>query len=101
VIAEPDTLATAAADAAGIGSSLTEANAAAAASTTGVIAAGGDEVATGRVDGGVDGRPRAGLARFETRQATFVLAVASQMHADLLAATIDARWLTSGDTISM
>jgi len=28
-----------------------------------------------------------------------VLAVAWHLHADLLAATIDARWLTSGDTI--
>jgi hypothetical protein len=44
LIAAPDMLAAAAADAAGIGSSLSEANAAAAASTTKVIAAGGDEV---------------------------------------------------------
>jgi hypothetical protein len=44
VIAAPDTLAAAAADVAGIGSSLGEANGAAAASTTRVIAAGGDEV---------------------------------------------------------
>jgi triacylglycerol lipase len=44
VIAAPDMLAAAAADVAGIGSSLSEANAAAAASTTRVIAAAGDEV---------------------------------------------------------
>ncbi len=44
VIAMPDMLAAAAADVAGIGSSLSEANGAAAASTTRVVAAGGDEV---------------------------------------------------------
>lgn len=44
VIAAPDTLAAAAADVAGIGSSLGEANGAAAVSTTRVIAAAGDEV---------------------------------------------------------
>jgi hypothetical protein len=44
VIAAPGMLAAAAADVAGIGSSLSEANGAAAASTTRVIAAGGDEV---------------------------------------------------------
>jgi hypothetical protein len=44
VITAPDMLAAAAADVAGIGSSLSEANAAAAASTTRVIAAAGDEV---------------------------------------------------------
>jgi hypothetical protein len=44
VIAVPDMLTAAAADVAGIGSSLSEANRAAAASTTDVIAAGGDEV---------------------------------------------------------
>jgi PE family len=43
VIAAPDMLAAAAADVAGIGSSLSEANTAAAASTTRVIAAAGDE----------------------------------------------------------
>ena len=44
VIAAPDTLAAASADVAGIGSSLSEASGAAAASTTRVIAAGDDEV---------------------------------------------------------
>ena len=44
VIAVPDMLGAAAADVAGIGSSLSEANTVAAASTTRVIAAGGDEV---------------------------------------------------------
>jgi hypothetical protein len=44
VIAAPDMLAASAADVAGIGSSLSEANAAAAASTTRVIVAAGDEV---------------------------------------------------------
>jgi hypothetical protein len=44
VIAAPDILATAAADVMGIGSSLSDANAAAATSTTKVIAAGADEV---------------------------------------------------------
>jgi hypothetical protein len=44
VITAPDMLAAAAADVAGIGSSLSEANAAAAASTTRVIVAAGDEV---------------------------------------------------------
>ena len=44
VIAAPDTLAATAADVADIGSSLSEANRVAAASTTRVIAAGGDEV---------------------------------------------------------
>jgi hypothetical protein len=44
VIAAPDMLAAAAADVAGIGSSLCEANGAAAASTTSVVAAGSDEV---------------------------------------------------------
>jgi hypothetical protein len=44
VIAAPDMLAAGAADVAGIGSSLSEANGAAAASTTRVIAAGSDEV---------------------------------------------------------
>src|SRR5580693_8069541 len=44
LIAAPDMLAGSAADVAGIGSSLSEANAAAAASTTRVIAAAGDEV---------------------------------------------------------
>ena len=44
VITVPDTLAAAAADLAGIGSSLNEANSAAAAQTTGLIAAAEDEV---------------------------------------------------------
>jgi len=44
VIAMPDMSAAAAADVAGIGSSLSEANGAAAASTTRMVAAGGDEV---------------------------------------------------------
>ena len=44
VIAAPDRLAAAAADAAGIGSSLKAAHAAAAASTTGMVAAAQDEV---------------------------------------------------------
>jgi len=44
VIATPDMLAVAAADAAGIGSSLSEAHTVAAASTTGLVAAAGDEV---------------------------------------------------------
>ncbi len=44
LIAAPDMLEAAAADAAGIGSSLSEANNAAAASTTRMLAAGGDEV---------------------------------------------------------
>jgi hypothetical protein len=44
VIAAPDILAAAAADVAGIGSSLAEASGAAASSTTKVIAAAGDEV---------------------------------------------------------
>ena len=44
VIAAPDMLASAATDLAGIGSSLSEANAAATASTTRVIAAAADEV---------------------------------------------------------
>ena len=44
VIAAPEFVTAAATDLAGIGSSLSEANAAAAASTTKVIAAGGDEV---------------------------------------------------------
>ena len=44
VIAAPEMLAAAAADVAGIGSSLSEANAAAATQTTGVLAAAEDEV---------------------------------------------------------
>ena len=44
LVAAPDTLAASAADLAAIGSSLSEANVAATASTTGLIAAGGDEV---------------------------------------------------------
>ena len=46
VIAAPEMLAAAAADVAGIGSSLSEANAAAATQTTGVLAAAEDEVST-------------------------------------------------------
>ncbi|MGA7055163.1 MAG: PE family protein, partial [Mycobacterium sp.] len=46
VITEPDVLAAAAADAEGIGSSLSAAHAAAAAQTNAVIAAAGDEVST-------------------------------------------------------
>lgn len=44
LIAVPDRLATAATDLAGLGSTITEANAAAAAATTGVLPAAADEV---------------------------------------------------------
>ncbi len=44
VLAIPDVVGTAAADVAGIGSALNDANAVAASATTGVLAAGGDEV---------------------------------------------------------
>jgi hypothetical protein len=46
VLAAPEMLASAASDVAGIGSSLSAANAAAAAPTTGVVAAAGDQVSS-------------------------------------------------------
>ncbi len=91
VVAAPDMLATAAADLEGIRSALSAANAAAAAPTSGVLAAGADEVSAALASlfsghGGVYQAPSAEAASFH-QQSVQAMSVGGSLYAGAVAAS--------------